>query len=222
MITYEEALARLRENADPAYRAFHKKLLKNEEIEVIGVRTPILRKLAKLYRKDVEDLLSFPDEFYEVTFLKCAVVGSLPYEAFVAYVDRVTPLLDNWAVCDGFDAPCIKSHREEFLPYIAKYFADGREFVKRYALVTLLHHYVEERYLPLIAEYLRACKDERYYVAMAAAWLFAEVIVKYPEEGIALLKEGLDPAVQNKAIGKARDSFRLTAEQKDRLKRFKK
>ena len=52
MITYEEALARLRANADEAYRVFHQKLLKNDAIELIGVRIPILRALAKEWKNE--------------------------------------------------------------------------------------------------------------------------------------------------------------------------
>jgi len=47
MITYEEVCARLFANADAGYRDFHKKLLKNDRLNVIGVRIPAMRKLAK-------------------------------------------------------------------------------------------------------------------------------------------------------------------------------
>lgn len=223
MITYEALLARLRGQEDRKYREFHKTLLKNEKIEVIGVRVPVLRKLAKEYRGELETLLSFSDEFYEMTFLKCAAAGLLPYEKFITYVDRLVPLLDNWATCDCFAAPCIKKHREEFLPYIEKYFESGGEFVRRYALVTLLHYYVEGKYLSLIFEYLRRCGDEPYYVMMAGAWLLAEVLVKFYDDGVDFLREScLSAPITNKAIQKARESFRLTPACKEELLRFKK
>lgn len=222
MITYEYLLKRLQENADEKFREFHKKLLKNERVNVIGVRTPVLRRLAKEYRGEVDALMTFPDEYYEVTFLKCACAGFLTYGEFIKYVDRLVLLLDNWATCDCFTAPCIKKHREDFLPYLEKYFSDGREFVRRYSLVTLLHDYVEEKYLPLIFSYLRRCGEEEYYVMMAAAWLLAEVLVKSYDIGIAFLQEGSIPAeIRNKAIQKARESFRLTAEQKNELLLYK-
>lgn len=222
MITYEELLAELRANANETYRAFHKKLLKNDAVNVIGVKTPVIRRIAKELRGDWRDVLTFPDEYYEVKFIKCALVGALPFEEFIARLDETVELFDNWATCDCFTAPCIKRHKEEFLPYIEKYFSDGREFVKRYALVALLHDYVEEKYLPVIRSYLLRCKDEKYYVMMAAAWLLAEVLVKHYAAGVALLKEGeLDIEVRNKGIRKACESFRLTNEQKAELKTLK-
>lgn len=222
MVTYEELLMRLHGHADEKFREFHKKLLKNERINVIGVRTPVLRRIAKEYRGEIDALMTFPDEYYEVTFLKCACAGLLSYGEFIKYVDRLVPLLDNWATCDCFAASCIKKHREDFLPYLEKYFSDGREFVRRYSLVTILHCYVEEGYLPLIFSYLRRCGEEEYYVMMAAAWLLAEVLVKFYDIGITFLQEGSIPAqIRNKAIQKARESFRLTAVQKNELLLYK-
>ena len=223
MLTYEELLEILKSHADENYRDFNKKLLKNENINVIGLRVPVLRKLAKEYRGELDEMMKFPDEYFEVTFLKCAAAGDLPFEKFLGYVDRLVPLLDNWATCDCFAAPCIKKNREAFLPYIEKYFMDGREFVRRYALVTLLHYYVEEKYLPLIFEYLKRSEDEPYYVMMAAAWLFSEVLVKDYERGVKFLGEGtLSPKINDKGIQKARESFRLSSEQKEALLKYKK
>lgn len=223
MPTYEEALARLREHADESYRAFHKKLLKNDDIAVIGVRMPVLRKIAKEWKGEWKEILSFPDDFYEITFLKCAVAAMLPFDEFCGVADDLVYRLDNWATCDCFNPACIAKHKEEFLPYLQRYLADGREFVKRFALVTLLHDYVTEEYLPLIFESARSCGDDQYYVMMAAAWLIAEVIVKYYDAGVGFLKCGSLPrTMQNKAIQKARESFRLTQSQKEQLKTFKK
>lgn len=222
MITYEEACIRLYEQADGEYRLFHKKLLKNEKINVIGVRTPALRKLAKEWKGEWREILGFPNEYYEIVFLKCAVAGALPFEEFCAVADGTVSLLDNWATCDCFAAPCIAKHREEFMPYVRKYLADGREFVVRYALVTLLRYYTEENYLPLIFESIERCGADRYYVETAAAWLLAEVLVKYYDEGVAFLRENRIPKkIRNRAIRKARESFRLDSARKETLRKMK-
>ncbi len=219
MLTYEESLARLRGQGDEKYREFHKKLLKNDEIAVIGVRMPVLRKIAKEYKDEWQQILTFPDEFYEITFLKCAVVGMLPFKEFCREVDGVVALLDNWATCDCFDAPCIKKHRAEFLPFIEKYLLDEREFVKRYALVTLLRGYVEKEYLDYLFSCVCRLKGGQYYADMAAAWLIAEILVKYYDEGVSFLKDRrISVQIHNRAIQKARESFRLSNEQKEELR----
>lgn len=223
MITYEEVLSRLKENSDEEYKAFHSKLLKNDYIDLIGIRTPVLRKLAREWKGEADTFLTFPDEYYEITFLKCALVGALKYEEFIERVDKLVPLLNNWATCDTFDAPCVKKHREEFLPFIKRYLESDKEFTVRYGLVMLLHYYVEEEYLPLIFESVRNLKMNDYYIMMGAAWLIAEVLVKHYEEGVRFLREGSMPKqTHNKAIQKACESFRVSEEEKAYLKSLRK
>lgn len=222
MITYQEVVMRLFELQDESYRQFHKKLLHADHVNVIGVRMPLLRKLAKEWKGLHDEFLRFPDEYYEVTTLKCMLVGALPYEAFCARVDGVVALLDNWATCDCFTAPCIKKNRASFLPRIEGYLNSGREFVVRYALVTLLHDYMTEEYLPFIFRAVEACDCAQYYIHMAAAWLIAETLVRFYDRGTAFLRQTTLPKqTRNKAIQKARESYRLTAEQKERLLQMK-
>ena len=219
MITYEEVIARLNAHQDKEYAAFQSKLLKNENIKLIGVRTPDLRKLSKEWKGEEDAFLTFPDEYYEITFLKCALVGMLKYEKFAEYVDKVVPLLDNWAVCDMFSAPCVKKHQKEFVPYIKRYLQSEKEFTVRYGLVMLLHYYVEEEYLELIFESVRAIKNQDYYITMGAAWLIAEVLVKHYEAGVRFLNEGcMSKAMHNRAIQKACESYRISEEEKAFLK----
>lgn len=222
-MTYEEVLARLFSEQDEKYRDFQSALIKNDNIRLIGVRMPILRRLAKEWRGELDAFLAFPDEWYEVTFLKFSLYALLPFDMFTANICEMVGLLDNWATTDGFHAKCIAKHREEFLPYIRAFSCDGREFVERYALVSLLHDYVEEQYLPEIFAALKRADGTKYYTGMGAAWLFSEVLVKQYDAGREYLKEGkLSPFVHNAAIRKARESFRLTKAQKEELKSFKK
>ncbi len=222
-MTYEEVLARLFSEQDEGYREFQRKLLKNEDIHIIGVRMPVLRRLAREWKGELENFLAFPDEWYEVTFLKFSLYALLPFDKFTARINEMVGLLDNWATTDGFHAKCIARNREEFLPYIRAFSCDGREFVERYALVSLLHDYVEEQYLPEIFAALERADGTKYYTGMGAAWLMAEVLVKYFDAGREYLKEGrLSPFVHNAAIRKATESFRLSKEQKEELKSFKK
>ena len=219
-MTYDELICLLTSHADASYASFQGKLIYAKEGELLGVRTPTLRQIAK--RLSVKEVLSFPNTCYEVKFLKLAVIALLPYHRFIRHVKEAVSLIDNWALCDGFKAECIKEHRQEFLPLVEEFFHEQIEFSVRYALVTLLYFYVEEEYLPLIASYLRKADCALYYVHMAVAWLTAEILVKYFTFGVQLLKEGvLDKKTHNKAIQKAVESYRLTNEQKEFLKTLK-
>ena len=227
MIHYPEFLEEIKSYAEPEYAKFHKRLLKNDNINVLGVRVPQLRKLAKKYINCVDELLSFPDEYYEITFIKLTAVSYLKWEDFVNYVDRCVSLIDNWATCDCFTPKCIEKHKDEFLPFINTYQEEDKEFYQRFSLTTLLHYYVEGKYLETIMDAVQEADTEKYYyVHMAAAWLIAEIAIKFYEETVIFLKANLDgkfidKKTHNKAIQKACESYRLTAEQKTYLKGLK-
>ena len=105
---YQEFFDELTALSDAEYRDFHKRLLKNDKIKVVGVRVPQLRKLAKKYKNSLQTLMGFPDEYYEVTFVKLAAASYLGYSELLKYIDKCVSLMDNWATCDCF-APDRKS-----------------------------------------------------------------------------------------------------------------
>lgn len=59
---YQELLGELKSCAEKSYADFNKKLLKKDKINVLGVRIPTLRKIAKKYKTNVESILGVPDE----------------------------------------------------------------------------------------------------------------------------------------------------------------
>ena len=219
---YEQLSAQLNDNADKQYAAFHKRLLKDDSINVLGVRVPVLRKIAKAYANCVPELLELHDEYYEVTFVKLQAAAQLKYDQFVKYVDKCVSLIDNWATCDCFVPKCVAANREDFYKYICRYLSYDSQFYQRFALTSLLHFYVEEEWLNEIYSCLEKADCDYYYVHMAAAWLTAEILVKYYDLGVEYLVRGeLDKKTHNKSIQKACESFRLTKEQKQYLKTLK-
>lgn len=219
---YGEFLKELEDKADPAYRDFHKKLLKDENINVLGVRIPCLRAIAKKYRANFDEVFAFPDDFYEVKFVKLTIAAGLPYEKFIEVLPQCVDLIDNWAACDCFAPACIKNHNEEFLPYLETFVQEGGEFRQRFALTTLMKFYLDEKYLDRVLNLMLACDTSLYYVHMAAAWLTAELLVKFYDFGLnILIGQLLDRKTHNKAIQKAIESFRLSDEQKNYLKGLK-
>lgn len=220
-MTYLNFLDILFSYAETDFAAFQKRLIFTK-YTILGVRTPTLRKLAKEYAAHFEEIFDFPNEYYEVVFIKLAMVSALPHEKFLEYLEPSVALMDNWALCDSFKAKCIKKHKEEFLPVLERIFEKGGEYEQRYPLVVLLSEYVEEKYLKRIEDFIRRADTAPYYIHMAVAWLLAEVLVKEYEFGIELLKKDiLDTKTHNKAIQKAIESYRLTQEQKEFLRSLK-
>lgn len=216
-MNYSELVSELNGLSEEEFRIFQTRMVNSKGQTILGVRTPVLRKLVKKYKDNVEELLRFPDEYYEVTFIKLNVLALQPYPVFLSHVEECVASIDNWAICDTFKGKYIKKNEKEFLPYVQK-FLSGGEFFQRYALVTLLSFYCKEEYLPVIFDSMERADKELFYVHMAVAWLMAEVLVKCYTQGLDYLKENkLPQKTHNKAIQKAKESFRLTGEQKEEL-----
>ena len=105
-MTPQEVRRELAALADPQYRAFTQKLVPGALV-AYGVRTPALRAMARKILK-AEPLLwrkeAGAPQSYEETLLRAFVLGGvkLPLEEKLPLVTEFLPLLDNWAVCDGF------------------------------------------------------------------------------------------------------------------------
>ena len=185
MITYNALLDELKALSEEKFAAFQSKLFNDDKLTVLGVRTPALRKRAKKYKAEYSSLSAFPNEYYEVVFLKLSVAAFMPYEQFITVCDGCVRLLTDWALCDCFSPACIKTHREEFVPYIKRYLAAGEgyfndgEFARRFALTALLSFYVEEEYLSFIFDSITNCRPDKYYGAYQALRSGFRLFAKY-------------------------------------------
>ncbi len=220
-MTYDEFLNELVSYAEEPFARFQKRIIPTKA-KILGVRTPVLRTLAKKYFPLSKSILAFPDEYYEVTFIKLSIIALMDFNEFEKNVEKCVEWIDNWATCDSFKPKCLKKRMDEFLPCIEKIFNHGAEFYERFALVLLLGYYVEEKYLPMIKNYIKRANTQFYYVHMAVAWLVAELLIKFPSYGKEILAEGiLDKKTHNKAIQKARESYRVEKKEKEHLNALK-
>ena len=231
MKNYDAIVADLRSVRDETYRAFNERIANIPAGSSIGVRTPALRAYAKeLVRAEgfsLGELFSFPNDIYEIRLLQCLGVGycKIPFGERADWIRRAVSIIDGWSVCDLLCSTLRipKAAKQSFLTEIEYYVRHGSEFSQRFAYVMLLGNYVDEAHLSFIFSALDRAETKFYYTHMGAAWLLCEVLVKFYEAGVAYLQEGaLDAATKRKAIQKACESFRLTAEQKNFLKLLKK
>ena len=87
----------------------------------------------------------------------------------------------------------------------------------------ILDYYIEEKYLKEIYKICDKIKHEGYYVKMAVAWCLSICLIKYYDQTIEYLNNcHLDDFTYQKSIQKAIESYRITKEQKEELKKMKK
>ena len=212
---------------DTSYKTFHEKLIPTVPCEtVIGIRTPVLRRFAADYAKtpDAADFLAtLPHTYYEENNLHAFLIEKIrDFDQALAALEAFLPHIDNWATCDAFAPKVFAKHTEALLPHIESWIASDRTYTVRYGLGTLMRYYLDEHFKPAYLTLAAGVRSEEYYVNMMIAWFFATALAKQYDAALPILSEHrLDVWTHNKAIQKARESFRITDEQKAYLKTLK-
>lgn len=224
---YQAFIVDLLSKKDPTYKAFQEKLFK-EDIHLIGIRTPILKKMAKeIAKSNYMDFLSYNQhQYYEEKMIHGFLIGYIDasFTSILSHIEMFMPYNDNWAINDLTCAnmKCFKENKEEGFLFIQRYVQTGNPWKIRFALVLLLYFYIEERYLPRIFKICEKIVDEEYYVKMANAWLITTCYSKFPKETKHFLEGAqIDNWTYNKTISKISDSLVIKKEDKEYLKSTK-
>lgn len=223
----DEIRQKLFENSDPDYRAFQAKLMPGIDIErVIGVRTPIVRKMAKELAKadGINDFLSdLPHAYYDENNLHGFIISETKdYDKAVAEVDAFLPFVDNWATCDLLSPKAFRKNRARLREDIERWISSDKTYTVRFGIEMAMSHFLDEDFDPAMPEKIAAVRSGEYYVNMMIAWYFATALAKQWECAVVYLEEKkLDRWVHNKTIQKARESYRITDEQKAYLSGMK-
>jgi len=207
------------ELADEKYKKFSSSLLPNID-NILGVRLPILRKLAKvIVKSDWRKFIETSDNVYfEEIMLQGMVIGAAKADIkeILNYVAEFVPKIDNWSVCDSF---CIglkftKDNKEPVWDFIQPFFYSKEEYEVRFAVVMLLNFYVDSS-PDKVLKLLNNINHHGYYVKMAVAWALSVCYVKFPYLTIKHLKTNtLDDFTYNKALQKITESLQVDKEAK--------
>lgn len=223
-MTNEEILKELFSLKDEKYKEFSSSLMPTVDKEtVIGVRMPVIRKLARKLCKEKqyeEFLNSLPHCYYEENNLHAFIIAEIKeFEKCVEETEKFLPFVDNWATCDGLRPLVFKKQNEKLLPYIKKWLKSEHTYTIRFGIECLMNYFLDEKfdeeYLKIVSE----IKSEEYYVNMMIAWFFATALAKRYQSTLPYIERKLlSDFVHKKTIQKAVESYRLTKEQKEYLK----
>ena len=212
---------------DLKYKEFHSGLVPTAETEdMIGVRVPLVRKLAKEVAKEegCQDFLrQLPHKYYEENNLHAFIIeGMKDYEQCLAEVNRFLPYVDNWATCDSMNPKVFKKHKKELLPQIDAWLSSDKTYTIRFGMEMLMSFYLDAWFKPEFLAWVAADRNEEYYVKMMVAWFFATALAKQYTATIPYFEQRLLPEWSHKkAIQKACESYRITKEQKEYLRTLK-
>ncbi|OBZ09273.1 MULTISPECIES: DNA alkylation repair protein [Bacillales] len=217
----------LLELSEPAYQKFSAALIPTIN-NVMGVRLPELRKLAKqLVKDDWRSYLQHAEsEYFEEVMLQGMVIGYLQtdVEEILRYVADFVPKIDNWSVCDSF---CIglkftKANKERVWDFLQPYLTSNQPYDIRFGVVMLLDFYIEDEYIDRVLSLLDRVKRDDYYVKMAVAWAISICFIKLPAPTLSYLeRNSLDVFTYNKALQKITESYRVDQDTKKMIRSMK-
>lgn len=224
MMTVQERLFSMQ---DLKYHDFQLNLTPGMSSEnIIGVRTPELRKLAKEMIKsgEAENFISvLPHRYFEENQLHAFILSEIKeYEKAVQETDRFLPYVDNWATCDQLRPKIFKKNTGRLTEKIKEWISSDRTYTIRFGIEMLMNFYLADDFFPESFNWVTGVQSEEYYVNMMKAWYFATALALQYDHAVKVMEEKkLDVWTHNKTIQKARESFRVSEDHKEYLMSLK-
>mgnify|MGYP000010373468 FL=1 len=201
------------------------KNINRENIKIIGIRLPQLRKIAKdLVKNNWQEFLNQnTNEYFEQIMLEGFVIAYAPIDinAKQKLIQNFLPKINNWSICDSFCASFQLKTKDKdlYLSFIKNYLNSPNEYELRFAIVMLLDYYLTEDFADNALQLVYNTKDISYSVNMAKAWAFSKYFTFYPDKGLNFLQtKSLSKDVFKMTCQKIRDSRRVSSRYKEALK----
>ena len=212
---------------DNEYKLFTARLIPNISPEsIIGVRSPLLRALAKELKNDnnIGEYLSLlPHRFHEENMLHAFIINEIKdFNECLRELNRFLPYVNNWAVCDSIRPKAFKKNTDLLVNEVDRWLSSDSTYTLRFGIECLMTYFLgdlfDDKYLKQASNII----SQEYYVNMMIAWYFATALAKQWESTIAYLENNiLSRWVHNKTIQKATESYRITDAQKTYLRTLK-
>jgi 3-methyladenine DNA glycosylase AlkD len=207
----DEIRKELKRNADSAYRESIKRFFKEgQEVNYLGVRTPMVRKIAKKYFAQVKgvgkkELFDLCEQMLENGYgeEKSIAIGWIArcekqfvpsdFKQFTAWLEKY---VKNWGQCDGYCAgvlgPFVRRY-PNFLKDVRKWTGSKNRWFRRASAVLMIFLLAEKKYLKDAFEISdRLMMDEDDLVQKGYGWLLKEASNRYQKEVFAYVMKHKD------------------------------
>lgn len=218
---YSELLNNLMQQRDEKFAAFSKSL-SNSDYKVIGVKNPALRTFIKEHLADEE--LKIDDfqlgEYLEIDFIYFGLGLSRlkTNKEKLDFLFKKIKYAKSWAITDTACTYFKKLSFDEYFDFFLKTYESKFTYERRMAYVLGLKVYRDKNILKILS---LVKENEEYMVMMAEAWLLATIAIEYPDEVSNYLVITKDISLKRKTISKISDSFRFSAETKNKFKELR-
>lgn len=220
-MNYKEYIDYLFSFQDLEYKEFNTRIV-NSSYPLIGIRVPIMKRIAKELKNYYEIYLGYEEKYYEEIFIKSLLISNLKdCDRLIELLDDFTYKIDNWAICDSMctNMKIVGKNKELFYKHILNFINSEHEFRIRVGVILLFDYYLCDEYIDEVLEKIKNINTDYYYVKMAIAWLICESFIKYRDKTLDfLLNNKLDNFILRKSISKIHDSYRVSDSDKKYLK----
>jgi 3-methyladenine DNA glycosylase AlkD len=214
------------------YAAFNKRIV-NTEKEVIGVRMPDLRRLSKEIAKGMNgaSILAFIGQADKNIYEQVMVCGLLIVYAKISGEEKISLTreylkhVDSWAHIDCFVDRMKLFDKKLWWDFAIECLESDKEFTARYGVIRLMISFLDEEHLSGVFEAIRCVQNNAYnayYVQIGMAWLYAEAsLIDFMTTIAEADSPGIDPWIRKKAFQKMLESYRISQEQKELIRKIR-
>ena len=203
------------------------KRIVNTNLKTIAVSSQKVKEIADTISKG--NFLSFINLWIWETYTDTAIIGNLigkikDINILKSVLLTYAKKADCWATTDVVKLKINSKNVKEFFNIACEFINSEGVFVKRLGIVILLkivrlNVYIDEIFLIINS----LGQNQNYYVQMALAWLISETFIYNKNKTLLFLKNNnINYFIQNKAISKIRDSYRVNDCDKQFVKTLRK
>ena len=187
-------------------RIFNERISNDQVYPHIGVRIPILRKLAKGISPD-----DIPIRYHEDVTLKGLAIAEMkaPLSEKLDKLDNLLPFLSAWDHTDVIASSFApkKGERDEALSYFTELLKDARPFPRRLGIVYLMSHRKDYEDQEALLKAIAGADSAEYYISMAVAWALSFFYIDNKDRALPYF-EKVSEQTRKRAWQKVRDSRR--------------
>lgn len=226
---------------DEAYAKFDYKLNpQTDPSRILGIRVPILRKFTKDLIKESKVDLALKNQIDE--FLQCSshayleedLIHALLINEIKDWESMKTQLLlffsriDSWKACDILSPKFLKrkmkdhAFKIQFQKEMKDWLQAENIYQARFAMIVFMNHFLKENYSKEIVDWIAYPKRPDFYFWMAQSWFLATAMIDHFEDVYEVLNDScISENVYKKSISKGLESFRVSDENKEKLRNLR-
>lgn len=182
-MTHAELIKKLFENQDLKYKDFHLPLVPGISGDsLIGVRVPVLRKLAKDFFASGKPQVgnaraagssvapavakfmdTLPHKYFEENHIHSMLLEHIKdFDECLARTEQFLPYIDNWAICDGKKPRALLKDVPQFLKRIQGWVKSDHPYVVRFGINMLMDLFLDDRYDPKFLKWVAAVDTAKF------------------------------------------------------------